>query len=430
MTKAENFTIKIDRELDNFAIEKIAKAISLSIVNAVLQSGMQCSGCFGRRASKKNSRIDVGQKDCFKTYNISTKTTQRQINKYYSIYYMIGGQDNEYETINNGLNDDIDKYKDVISDNALTLKCDGDDAAPNVTIECKSILSTFEYDLTQLEYRGDYLHNERSSTFYSDYDYDDGHVKQWAQSIMDAIKFFEDTGCSAVAYIYNRCKKKSDVIISGCDTHLQKLKAICDDDKMLLHCFNGSQEKLAAKGISYIIPDKEKLQQMINGNKLYQAWIGYINEGHSKPDADLLVARTFYKNCTRSEFNDFVSIKASDELVDMPMIARKLFRDDKQSFDEWKEKLNAISQDGKKDDFNRHIYTYYDELRTELNRNQVDFKHKDLYLFIKEIYTGTKRVLPKQETITRNVNNKGKNSRSLRPVVIPNAVSTASATAS
>lgn len=430
MTKAENFTIKIDRELDNFAIEKIAKAISLSIVNAVLQSGMQCSGCFGRRASKKNSRIDVGQKDCFKTYNISTKTTQRQINKYYSIYYMIGGQDNEYETIKNGLNDDIDKYKDVISDNALTLKCDGDDAAPNVTIECKSILSTFEYDLTQLECRVEYLNNETPSTFYSGYNYSYNHVKEWAQFIMDTINSFENSNCTVVAEIYNRCKKKSDVIISGCDTHLQKLKAICDDDKMLLHCFNGSQEKLAAKGISYIIPDKEKLQQMINGNKLYQTWIGYINEGHSKPEADLLVARTFYKDCTCSELQNYLSIKASDELVDMPMIARKLFRDDKQSFDEWKEKLNAISQDGKKDDFNRHIYTYYDELRTELNRNQVDFKHKDLYLFIKEIYTGTKRVLPKQETITKNVNNKGKNSRSLRPVVIPNAVPAASATAS
>ena len=199
---------------------------------------------------------------------------------------------------------------------------------------------------------------------------------------------------------------------------------------MLLYSLNRSQKDLAAEGISYIITDKEKLQQMINGNKLYQTWIEFINEGHSKEEADLYVARTFYKNCTRGEFNDFVSIKASDELVDMPMIARKLFRDDKQSFDEWKEKLNAISQDGKKDDFNRHIYTYYDELRTELNRNQVDFKHKDLYLFIKEIYTGTKRVLPKQETITKNVNNKGKNSRSLRPVVIPNAVPAASATAS
>lgn len=430
MIETKNFIIKIDRELDNFAIEKIAKAISLSMVDAVPQSGMQCPKSFGRRASKKNSRIDVWQKDCINIYNISNKPTQRQINKFYSIYYMIGGQDNEYETINNGLNDDIDKYKDVISDNALTLKCDGDDAAPNVTIECKSILSTFEYDLTQLEYRGDYLHNERSSIFYSDYDYDDGHVKQWAQSIMDAIKFFEDTGCSAVAYIYNRCKKKSDVIISGCDTHLQKLKAISDDDEKVLHCLNISQNEIAAKVISDKITDKEKLQQMINGNKLYQTWIGYINEGHSKPEADLLVARTFYKDCTRSEFQNYLIIKDSDELVDMPMYARKLFRDDKQSFDEWKEKLNAIPQVVKKDDFNKHIYTYYDELRTYLNRNQVDFKHKDLYSFIKEIYTGTKWYLPKQETITKNVNNKGKNSRSLRQVVIPNAVTSASATAS
>lgn len=421
------FTIKVNKDYQNFAMDKIANAISLAMVNAVLQSGMQCPGSFGRRASKKNSRIDVWQKNCI---NILKEPTQKHNTNFYSIYYMIGGQDNEYETINNGLNDDIDKYKDVISDNALTLKCDGDDAAPNVTIECKSILSTFEYDLTQLEYRMEYLNNETPSIFYSGCDFSHNHVKHWTQSIMGAIRLFEDTGCSKVTDIYNRCKEKSDDIISGCDTHLQRLKVISADDKMVLHCINKSQNELAEEGISDKIPDKEKLQQMINGNKLYQTWIEYINEGHSKEEADLYVARTFYKNCTRSEFNDFVSIKASDELVDMPMSARKLFGDDKQSFDEWKEKLNAISQIGKQRDFNRHIYRCYGELQTCLNRKHVDFIHEDIYSFIKEIYTGTKWDLPKQETITKNVNNKGKNSRSLRPVVIPNAVPSASATAS
>lgn len=421
------FTIKVNKDYQNFAMDKIANAISLAMVNAVLQSGMQCPGSFGRRASKKNSRIDVWQKDCI---NILKEPTQKRNTNFYSIYYMIGGQDNEYETINNGLNDDIDKFKDVISDNALTLKCDGDDAAPNVTIECKSILSTFEYDLTQLEYRMEYLNNETPSTFYSGCDFSHNHVKHWTQSIMGAIRLFEDTGCSKVTVIYNSCKEKANAIISVCKSHLQRLKEISDNDKKVLHCLNISQKKLAAKSISYKITDKEKLQQMINGNKLYQAWIEYINEGHSKEEADLLVARTFYKNCTCSELEDFVIIKASDELVDMPMYARKLFRDDKQSFDEWKEKLNAISQIGKQRDFNKHIYRCYGELQTCLNRKHVDFIHEDIYSFIKEIYTGTKWDLPKQETITKNVNNKGKNSRSLRPVVIPNAVPSASATAS
>lgn len=343
---------------------------------------------------------------------------------------MIGGQDNEYETINNGLNDDIDKFKDVISDNALTLKCDGDDAAPNVTIECKSILSTFEYDLTQLEYRMEYLNNETPSTFYSGCDFSHNHVKHWTQSIMGAIRLFEDTGCSKVTVIYNSCKEKANAIISVCKSHLQRLKEISDNDKKVLHCLNISQKELAAKSISYKITDKEKLQQMINGNKLYQAWIEYINKGHSKEEADLLVARTFYKNCTCSELEDFVIIKASDELVDMPMSARKLFGDDKQSFDEWKEKLNAISQIGKQRDFNRHIYNCFGDLRTELYRKGVKFNREDIYLFIKENYTGDKWDLPKQQAITRNANNKDENSRSHRPVVIPNAVSTASATAS
>lgn len=421
------FTIKVNKDYQNFAMDKIANAISLAMVNAVLQSGMQCPGSFGRRASKKNSRIDVWQKNCI---NILKEPTQKHNTNFYSIYYMIGGQDNEYETINNGLNDDIDKFKGVISENALTLKCDGDDAAPNVTIECKSILSTFEYDLTQLEYRMEYLNNETPSTFYSGCDFSHNHVKHWTQSIMGAIRLFEDTGCSKVTVIYNSCKEKANAIISGCDTHLQRLKEISDNDKKVLHCLNISQKELAAKSISYKITDKEKLQQMINGNKLYQAWIEYINKGHSKEEADLLVARTFYKNCTCSELEDFVIIKASDELVDMPMSARKLFGDDKQSFDEWKEKLNAISQVGKQRDFNRHIYRCYGELQTCLNRKHVDFIHEDIYSFIKEIYTGTKWDLPKQETITKNVNNKGKNSRSLRPVVIPNAVPSASATAS
>ena len=421
------FTIKVNKDYQNFAMDKIANAISLAMVNAVLQSGMQCPGSFGRRASKKNSRIDVWQKDCI---NILKEPTQKRNTNFYSIYYMIGGQDNEYETINNGLNDDIDKFKDVISDNALTLKCDGDDAAPNVTIECKSILSTFEYDLTQLEYRMEYLNNETPSTFYSGCDFSHNHVKHWTQSIMGAIRLFEDTGCSKVTVIYNSCKEKANAIISVCKSHLQRLKEISDNDKKVLHCLNISQKELAAKSISYKITDKEKLQQMINGNKLYQAWIEYINKGHSKEEADLYVARTFYKNCTCGELEDFVIIKASDELVDMPMSARKLFRDDKQSFDEWKEKLNAISQVGKQRDFNKHIYRCYGELQTCLNRKHVDFIHEDIYSFIKEIYTGTKWDLPKQETITKNVNNKGKNSRSLRPVVIPNAVPSASATAS
>lgn len=383
----DNFTIKIDRELANFAMDKIANAISLAMVNAVLQSGMQCPGSFGRRASKKNSRIDVWQKDCI---NILKEPTQKRNTNFYSIYYMIGGQDNEYETINNGLNDDIDKFKDVISDNALTLKCDGDDAAPNVTIECKSILSTFEYDLTQLEYRMEYLNNETPSTFYSGCDFSHNHVKHWTQSIMGAIRLFEDTGCSKVTVIYNSCKEKANAIISVCKSHLQRLKEISDNDKKVLHCLNISQKELAAKSISYKITDKEKLQQMINGNKLYQAWIEYINKGHSKEEADLLVARTFYKNCTCSELEDFVIIKASDELVDMPMSARKLFGDDKQSFDEWKEKLNAISQIGKQRDFNRHIYNCFGDLRTELYRKGVKFNREDIYLFIKENYTGDK----------------------------------------
>lgn len=423
------FTIKVNKDYQNFAMDKMANAISLAMVNAVLQSGMQCSKSFGRRASKKNSRIDVGQKDCFKTYNISTKTTQRQINKFYSFIFMIGGQDNEYETINNGLNDDIDKYKEIISDSALTLKCDGDDAAPNVTIECKSVLSAFEYDLAQLEYRLEYLKNEIPSTFYSGYNYSYNHVKEWAQFIMDTINSFENSNCTVVAEIYNRCKKKSDVIISGCDTHLQKLKAICDDDKMLLHCFNGSQEKLAAKGISYIIPDKEKLQQMINGNKLYQTWIGYINEGHSKPEADLLVARTFYKDCTRSELQNYHIIKDSDGMKDMPMIARKLFGNDKEAMDEWIGKLKDRSQFGKNSDFNQHIYGYYDELRTYLTRKEVDFIREDIYSFIKETYTGNKIDLPARSSVLQKGNGKYVSSRSSKSLVIPNAVPSASATA-
>lgn len=424
------FTIIVNKDYQNFAMDKIANAVSLAILDALLQSGMQCPGSFGRKASKKNSRIDVWQKDCLRIYNISNKPTQKQINKFYSIYYMIGGQDNEYETINNGLNDDIDKYKYIISENAKTFMFDRDKAKPKVKIESKCVLSTFEYDLTQLECRVEYLNNETPSTFYSGYDYSYNHVKEWALFIMGTISDFEGVGCSEVAYIYNRCKQKSNAIISGCDSHLQRLKEISDNDTMLLYSLNRSQKDLAAEGISYIITDKEKLQQMINCNKLYQTWIGYINEGHSKEEADLLVARTFYKDCTCSELLNYLIIKDSDEMKDMPMIARKLFGNDNEGYDEWKEKLNAISQVGKKDDFNRHIYTYYDELRTYLNRNQVDFKHKDLYSFIKEIYTGTNWDLPKQETITKNVNNKGKNSRSLRPVVIPNAVSAASATAS
>lgn len=47
MIETKNFIIKIDRELENFAMDKIANAISLSMVDAVLQSGMQCPGSFG-----------------------------------------------------------------------------------------------------------------------------------------------------------------------------------------------------------------------------------------------------------------------------------------------------------------------------------------------------------------------------------------------
>lgn len=424
------FTIIVNKDYQNFAMDKIANAISLAILDALLQSGMQCPGSFGRKASKKNSRIDVWQKDCLRIYNISNKPTQKQINKFYSIYYMIGGQDNESKTINNGLNDDIDKYKSLISENAETLEIDGDAAAHKVKNKSKRILHTFESDLMQLEDIMEDLNYETPSTFYSDYGYSYNHVKEWAESIIETINSFEKSNCTEVTYIYNRCKEKANAIILVCKSCLQGQKEISDDDKKVLHCLNISQNELAEKSISYKITDKGELQQKIKGNKLYQTWIEFINEGHSKEEADLYVARTFYKNCTRSEFNDFVSIKASDELVDMPTYARKLFRDDKQSFDEWKEKLNAIPQVDKKNDFNKHIYSYFDELRTELNKKGVKFTHEDLYSFIKEIYTGNKWALPKQQAITRNVNNKGKNSRSLRPVVIPNAVSTASATAS
>lgn len=413
------FTIIVNKDYQNFAMDKIANAVSLAILDALLQSGMQCPGSFGRKASKKNSRIDVWQKDCLRIYNISNKPTQRQINKFYSIYYMIGGQDNEYETINNGLNDDIDKYKGLISENAETLEIDGDAAAHKVKNKSKRILHTFESDLMQLKDIMEDLNFETPSTFYSDYGYSYNHVKEWAESIIETINSFGKSNCTEVTDIYNRCMEKANAIISVCKSCLQGQKEISDDDEKVLHCLNISQNEIAEKSISYKIPDKEKLQQMINGNKLYQTWIGYINEGHSKPETDLLVARTFYKNCTRSEFNDFVSIKASDELVNMPMIARKLFGNDNEGYDEWKEKLNAISQVVKKDDFNKHIYTYYDELRTELYKKGVKFIREDIYLFIVENYTGNTFDLPAKNSIFQKGSGKNTRSRSSKSLATP-----------
>lgn len=413
------FTIIVNKDYQNFAMDKIANAVSLAILDALLQSGMQCPGSFGRKASKKNSRIDVWQKDCLRIYNISNKPTQKQINKFYSIYYMIGGQDNEYETINNGLNDDIDKYKGLISENAETLEIDGDAAAHKFKNKSKRILHTFESDLMQLKDIMEDLDSETPSTFYSDYGYSYNHVKEWAESIIETINSFGKSNCTEVTDIYNRCMEKANAIISVCKSCLQGQKEISDDDEKVLHCLNISQNEIAEKSISYKIPDKEKLQQMINGNKLYQTWIGYINEGHSKPETDLLVARTFYKNCTRSEFNDFVSIKASDELVNMPMIARKLFGNDNEGYDEWKEKLNAISQVVKKDDFNKHIYTYYDELRTELYKKGVKFIREDIYLFIVENYTGNTFDLPAKNSIFQKGSGKNTRSRSSKSLATP-----------
>lgn len=60
------FTILVNKDYQNFAMDKIANAISLAILDALLQSGMQCPGSFGRKASKKNNRIDVWQKRLFK----------------------------------------------------------------------------------------------------------------------------------------------------------------------------------------------------------------------------------------------------------------------------------------------------------------------------------------------------------------------------
>lgn len=413
------FTIIVNKDYQNFAMDKIANAVSLAILDALLQSGMQCPGSFGRRASKKNSRIDVWQKDCLRIYNISNKPTQKQINKFYSIYYMIGGQDNESKTINNGLNDDIDKYKGLISENAETLEIDGDAAAHKVKNKSKRILHTFESDLMQLEDIMEDLNSETPSTFYSDYDYSYNHVKEWAESIIYTINSFKKSNCTEVTDIYNRCMEKANAIILVCKSCLQRQKDIPDDDEKVLHCLNISQNELAAKVISDKITDKEKLQQMINGNKLYQTWIGYINEGHSKPEADLLVARTFYKDCTCSELQNYLSIKASDELVDMPMSARKLFRDDRQSFDEWKEKLNTIPQVVRKDDFNKHIYTYYDELRTELYKKGVKFIREDIYSFIVENYTGDTFDLPAKNSIFQKGSGKNTRSRSSKSLATP-----------
>lgn len=332
---------------------------------------------------------------------------------------MIGCQDNESKTINNGLNDDIDKYKGLISENAETLEIDGDAAAHKVKNKSKRILHTFESDLMQLKDIMEDLDSETPSTFYSDYGYSYNHVKEWAESIIETINSFGKSNCTEVTNIYNRCMEKANAIISVCKSCLQGQKEISDDDEKVLHCLNISQNEIAEKSISYKIPDKEKLQQMINGNKLYQTWIGYINEGHSKPETDLLVARTFYKNCTRSEFNDFVSIKASDELVNMPMIARKLFGNDNEGYDEWKEKLNAISQVVKKDDFNKHIYTYYDELRTELYKKGVKFIREDIYLFIVENYTGNTFDLPAKNSIFQKGSGKNTRSRSSKSLATP-----------
>lgn len=60
------FTILVNKDYQNFAMDKIANAVSLAILDALLQSGMQCPGSFDRRTSKKNSRIDVWQKRLFK----------------------------------------------------------------------------------------------------------------------------------------------------------------------------------------------------------------------------------------------------------------------------------------------------------------------------------------------------------------------------
>lgn len=41
------FTIIVNKDYQNFAMDKIANAVSLAILDAVLQSGMQCPGSFG-----------------------------------------------------------------------------------------------------------------------------------------------------------------------------------------------------------------------------------------------------------------------------------------------------------------------------------------------------------------------------------------------
>lgn len=49
------YTIIVNKDYQNFAMDKIANAVSLAILDALLQSGMQCPGSFGRRVLKKNN---------------------------------------------------------------------------------------------------------------------------------------------------------------------------------------------------------------------------------------------------------------------------------------------------------------------------------------------------------------------------------------
>ncbi|GEM_PF-5352319 len=333
----ENFRKKEKR---SFSIDKIELAFKeaykdccfneslIQLADAILMSGS--SMVLETEFSRFKIKIDIER--FYQTANQEDKPTKRS-----GCQYMIEAYDDEYESIEEGLNRDFDRYGTSINRIMNILICNGDRGEPDERIKCKRMFGVFKTDLEQLKYLAEYLYNVPPLTFHTVKDFTFQDIIDWKDSVCKIICIAQDVEDIAINEIYKVCVKLCNDIDDICKKEMDSLNRIRNDDRRIKLAFDEALNKFSA-----IIPESGDVESFRKNNMLFDEYISNIDVGRDEDAARLAVAKKYYRVCTADDLKKFKSYHDYFECNKMSEIERKIFGTNIKKMNEVKAKLASF----------------------------------------------------------------------------------------
>lgn len=333
----EGFRLKLD---ESFSLEKIAEAIDCAIVEAALQvcikaRKLSSSHNFELRHSKSKSKID---KEKFYQV-INQDDTPTNISSY---CFMIEAFDDEYKSIEIGLQRDFDRYGTLIDRIINILICNGDRGEPGDRIKCERILGVFETDLKQLKCIAESLYEVPPLTFYAIHDVTFHKVIEWVNKIHETIKKAKDINVEQIKNVYDSCVSLYTETETLCKCGMESLNRIMNNDSNIKLALEEALNEVALKNIPASISNNEDFDSMKKKNKLFNEYISTLYATNNEETAIMAVAKKYYRQCTLDELKQFKSCHEFCIVSKMTEAERKIFGLDYNKMNTVKHKLASF----------------------------------------------------------------------------------------